>query len=228
MLNCDCDHLAQSMTFWPTVMEWGTVWKLGPIWHYSLHYTGPTVCIYACSIKQKTQPVTTDLITKSAHTVKMVRESYTKTSHTKIHRHLTKLEQTVASSLYLPIPVIKAVLSAKFVSKEISYTTDAGSGSIIGCSSGSASASRHWTLFRASCNVAIFWSNVRRDRESMRKSVPVLIKDHHCENLRRNEKETQKVQTVNTASKFQISRFAFIITLRSLYHATVLWVCKCH
>ena len=227
MLNCDCDHLAQSMTFWPTVMAWGTVWKLGPIWHYSLHYTGPIAYMYAPLNKNTASDNWSDHQVHS-YSQNGKRKVTPKTSHTKIHLHHTKLEQTVASSLYFPIPVIKAVLSAKFVSKEISYTTDAGSGSIIGCSSGSASASRHWTLFRASCNVAIFRSNVRRDCESMRKSVLVLIKDHHCENLRRNEKETRKVQTVNTASKFQISRFAFIITLRSLYHTTALWVCKCH
>ena len=61
----------------------------------------------------------------------------------------------MASSLYLPIPVIKAVLSAKLVSKDTSYTTEVSSGSIVGCSSGNASVSRHWTFVRASFKVAI-------------------------------------------------------------------------
>ena len=75
----------------------------------------------------------------------------------KLHVTLTRLEHTVASSLYLPMPVMNAVLSAKLVSKETSYTTEVGSGSIHGCSSGKASVSKHATLVRASFKFAILF-----------------------------------------------------------------------
>jgi len=117
----------------------------------------------------------------------------------KLYKHLTKFEQTVASSLYFPIPVIKAVLSAKFVSKEVSYTTDAGSGSIVGCSSGSANVSRHCTLVRASCNVAILPSpgtNVRRDYESIRKGGSILIREYYCG----KENNSQQQNSMNSGS----------------------------
>ena len=68
----------------------------------------------------------------------------------------TKPLCTSASSKYLLIHVIKALLSSKFVSKFEMYVTEAGGASIWGCSSGRLMVSSWRTLLIPSSSVAIF------------------------------------------------------------------------